>query len=114
VTNRNARRHDRIPYIGPVRISWEDANGHTKYAFAKCLDVSESGLRIEGPEPVSIRATVSLRAERINFAGSATIKHVTRTGSKYILGLEMSQTLRDQAKAIVREPWGLRRQVSLV
>ena len=91
--NKNARRYDRIPYLGPVRISWEDANGHAKCARVKCLDVPESGLRIEVPGPVCVRTILSLQAERINLAGSATVKHVTRTGLKYILGIGNEPTL---------------------
>ena len=99
----NARRHDRIPYVGPIRISWEDSTGQPKFAIAECLDVSESGIRIEAKEPISVRTTVSLLAERIRLAGSARVKRVTRSGSKCILGLEMSQPLREQVMAIVRD-----------
>lgn len=113
MSNRDARRHHRMPYIGPVVISWQDANGETKYAQAKCLDISEGGLRIETPGSVSVRTYLSLRADRIKLAGSATVKHVVRNGSKYTLGLELSQALREQVLAVVREPWTFRKPVSV-
>jgi hypothetical protein len=93
---KDIRRYDRIPYAGQVRISWEDLGGFPKYALAKCVDVSESGMRIEVPEAIPARSKVSMRADPINFFGSATVKHVTRRGSKFILGLELSHALRDQ------------------
>jgi hypothetical protein len=86
-----------------VRISWEDAYGLRKYAQARCLDVSEDGLLIEVPEPIPLHSTVSLRAEAIKLAGSGTVKHVTRRGTKVVLvGLELSHALRDQALALIR------------
>jgi hypothetical protein len=101
-SKKDTRRHDRIPYLAAVRISWEDAHGLRKYAQARCLDVSEDGLLIEVPEPIPVHSTVSLRAEAIKLAGSGTVKHVTRRGSKMVLGLELSHALRDQALALIR------------
>jgi len=98
------RRHPRIPYLCPVSISWEDAHGHTTYAHAKCLDVSEEGLRIEVSKPISVHSRISFRAERLTVSGSATVKHVARLGAKYSLGLNLSQALRSEILiAIVRD-----------
>jgi hypothetical protein len=102
------RRHRRIPYVGPVCIFLDDNRGRTKYVHAKFLNISEGGLRIEAPEPLPVGAHISLRAERINLVGSAVVKHVVRCGSKYLLGLELSQTLREQATAFIRDPWTVR------
>ncbi|HML18027.1 MAG TPA: PilZ domain-containing protein [Bryobacteraceae bacterium] len=107
MSNKDSRRHRRIPYIGPIQISWE-ASGQTRFAQGKCIDISESGLRIEVPAPVPPRANLSVRAERIKLSGSATVKHVARYGSKYILGIEMSQRLGDKTLSAIREPWALR------
>ena len=96
------RRHERLPYLGPVFISWEDKHGLPKYAQARCRDVSEGGLRIEVPEPIPVHSRISLRADRIDLHGSATVKHIARYGSKYILGLNLSQALRDKALAVIR------------
>jgi hypothetical protein len=71
-------------------------------------------MRIEVSEPLPARSPVSLQADQIRLVGSATVKHVARTGSKYILGLELSQALRDQTLNGVREPWTLRKPVSVV
>jgi hypothetical protein len=87
-----------------VRISWEDARGLRNYGIGKCVDVSEDGLRIEVAEAIPLHSHVSLRAEGINFSGSATVKHVARRGSKFILGLELSHGLRDQVLALLRQP----------
>jgi hypothetical protein len=94
----------RIPYSGPVRISWNDKRGDTKYAEVKCLDVSEAGLRIEAPESIAPGTYVTLRADRINVYGTACVKNVAGKGTKFILGLELSAQLRGKAVAKLTEP----------
>jgi len=104
---KDRRRHRRIRYLGPVRLFWDDEYGRTKYVEAKFLNISEGGVRIEVSEPLAAGAKISLRADRIKMVGSAVVKHVERSGSKYIIGLELSQTLRDQASAFIRDPWAV-------
>ena len=99
MARQDIRRHHRFPYLGPVRISWEGARGEIKHGHVKCCDVSQGGLKAEVPEAIPPRTTVWLRAERIQFSGAATVKHVTRVGAKYILGLELSQPIRHEAVA---------------
>ncbi len=62
-----------------------------RYAQAKCLDISEDGLRIQVSEPVPVRTRLLFRADLINFGGSATVRCVSWRGCKYILGLSLSQ-----------------------
>lgn len=90
--HKNIRRHRRIPYLGPIRISWEE-HGQSRFSMAKCIDLSETGLRIEAPCPVPAGTAIQLRAERIKLAGAATVKHSVRHGSKYLLGLHLTQAI---------------------
>jgi hypothetical protein len=110
---RDIRRHHRLCYTIPARISWEGLHGSPRHAQVKCIDLSETGLRLEAPEPIPVRSSVYLRAERINLAGSATVKHVERQGAKYILGLELNSALQGEALAILRETESLRKLASL-
>jgi len=87
------RQHQRSPYCGPIRISWENEEGLVRYAHAKCLDVSEDGLRIEVAESIPVRTRLLFRADQINFSGSATVRSVAWRGCKYILGLNLSQPI---------------------
>ena len=41
MSKKDNRQHHRVPYCGAARISWEDEQGLTKFAHAKCIDVSE-------------------------------------------------------------------------
>ena len=105
---KEGRRHSRIPYVGPIRISWDEPSGNPRFAMGKCIEVSESGMRVEISTSIPARSAVTLNAERIKLAGSATVKHVARHGSKFILGLELSQSMTEKAVASLREPWALR------
>jgi hypothetical protein len=93
------RRYERVAYNGPIRISWESERGEVMYAQGKCVDVSEAGLRIEVPEPVPVRTYITLRADRINVSGRASVRSVDRRGTRFVLGLELSQEIRDQTIA---------------
>ena len=96
------RQHQRIPYFGSARISWEDERGLTRYAHAKCLDVSNQGLRIEVGEPIPVRSRLLLRANLMDVGGSATVRYTAWSRCKYILGLNLSHTLHDDALAAIR------------
>jgi hypothetical protein len=96
---RENRRHERIPYLSGVHVSWEDESGLNKYARAKGLDISAEGLRIELSEPIPVFSRLSLRADQINMGGSASVRHARRHGCKYVLGLSLSQSLE---KAFLR------------
>jgi len=100
----STRRHLRVLYGGPVRLAWDDDRGEPRYTIAKCLDVSEAGLRIEAPVSIPLRTYVTLRAERINVCGTAAVKNVARAGSKFILGLELSAQLKGVALEKLTEP----------
>jgi len=89
-TDQNIRRHRRIPYVGPIRISWEE-HGQSRFALAKCVDISESGLSIESPQTVPRGAIIQLGAERIRLTGAATVKYVVRKGAKFVLGVQLTQ-----------------------
>jgi hypothetical protein len=104
---KEGRRHRRIPSAGPIRISWDDPSG-PRYAMGKCIELSESGARVEVPVNIPVRTSVTLNAERIKLAGSASVRHVTRHGAKYILGPELSQSMTEKVVAAIREPWALR------
>ena len=104
---KDARRHCRIPYVGPVVISWEE-RGEIRYARGRCIDVSELGLRLELPVSLAPRTEISLNAERIKISGSARVRHTVRFGSKYLIGVELGQTLRSSALASLRDPQNLR------
>ena len=69
--------------------------------MAKCLDISESGLCIESPHTVRPGTAIQLGAERLNLAGAAAVKHSTRVGGKFVLGVQLTQSIRPEKLAVL-------------
>jgi hypothetical protein len=101
---KHTRRQVRLYYSGPVRLFWDDAEGRTKYLQAVCLDISENGLRVDSNESLPVNTRVSLRADLVELAGTAIVRRVHEQGSRFILGLELSAALMEQALKLTRNP----------
>jgi hypothetical protein len=86
---KNHRRNRRIPYVGPVRISWE-GDGGPRFALGRCIDLSPEGMRLEVTHPVSAGTRLQVYAERIRVSSSAIVTRMERCGSKYLLGLQLT------------------------
>ncbi len=90
--DKNRRRHRRIPCLNPIRVSWEE-HGQPRYAIAKCIDISETGLRIESPYPVPAGTSILLASERIDLRSSAKVRNLVRNGSKFLLGIQLNHAV---------------------
>jgi PilZ domain-containing protein len=101
-SNKELRRYQRIPFAGLLRICSEDAHGNAVYGRAKCIDLSQGGVRIEALTPISVGTFLSLRSDTLNLGGQARVKQIAQKGAKYFLGLELSQPLSSQTLAAVR------------
>ena len=95
----NLRRHERDACESILQIVWRDREGEEKYTNARTLDVSESGMRIEVPEPLPERSYVTLRADKLGLHGSASVRSCVRKGTRYLVGLEFSAGLRYKPKS---------------
>jgi curved DNA-binding protein CbpA len=99
------RRKQRQLFDCSLEISWKDSQGISRTISAQAIDVSNSGIRVETSEPIEMHIEVYVRAERYGLTGSTTIRHCSRRGSKYVLGLEFNpngaSTASDEAEAFV-------------
>jgi hypothetical protein len=83
---RRARRYDADG--SPVEVSWTDRNGRDHTITARVIDISELGVRVESPEPIST-ATVHVSAPQHDVDSLAEIRYSEFRGGKYIVGLEL-------------------------
>jgi hypothetical protein len=90
----NLRRHARSDQTAPIRIAWKDSAGVDRMINGTVLDISQSGLRVQLPDPIEARAYVTLHAPRLGLQGSASVRSCERKGMKYIAGLEFSAGLK--------------------
>src|SRR5579871_322541 len=84
---RNGERH---PFQGVVQISWLTRTGETKTIRAKCVDISEQGVRVECQEPLEFRSNVYIQAPAHGLMGNATVRYCRRAGMKHSVGLLFS------------------------
>lgn len=74
-----------------LAVVWQDGRGHNRSLRVRGLNVSKSGMRVEASEELQPGAPVSLRAERHELSGKATVRNCTLRGSNYVIGLEFSE-----------------------
>lgn len=92
IAHKNNRRYRRIPYVLPVRISWED-QGEQCFSPARCIDLSEDGMRVEVSQRVRPGTRILVSAERIQISGAASVRRMDQFGGKYLLGLQLAQAV---------------------
>ena len=84
----NRRQHCRIPYETSMDVSWS-FNGESKFAKARCVDISVGGLCLEIAERIPVLTPLRLQADQLDFIGRAAVRHIESRGSKYNVGLEL-------------------------
>lgn len=87
------RRNPGMDLCDPIRISWEDCRGETKYANTRCVDISTDCLSVEMIEPLPVRSAVILRAAgagTVKIIGRAIVRYCLRRGTKFLVGLEFA------------------------
>jgi len=93
------RRHTRSAKSAPVQVGWKDRQGADNVIRGTIIDVSESGIRIELPEPLDKQTYVTLQSPSLGLHGSASVRTCTRKGVKYVVGLELSAGLKWKPKS---------------
>jgi hypothetical protein len=101
------RAEERYPVDFQVFLTWQ-TNGVTRRVVGRCVDLSSSGARLETKDKLETRSTVLVHSEQFGRMGLANIRHCTRLGMKYDVGLQfetafgMSSPTRRQALEHVR------------
>jgi hypothetical protein len=73
---------------------WRDATGDDKFMNAPVQDISESGVGLEVLEALPVRSFVMLRAAKLGVHGRASVRHCSRQGLKYRIGVEFTGGFR--------------------
>ncbi|MEZ5353593.1 MAG: PilZ domain-containing protein [Bryobacteraceae bacterium] len=88
------RRHQRKETDRKVRLMWTGEGGQSLYARARCVDISQSGMRVDCPEPIPVRTFVNFQIDGTKFEGSASVRSCGRQGLRHLLGLEFGSGLK--------------------
>ena len=84
----NIRRHKRVACDTKGRATWVDRSGQNKWAIVRIFDLSESGVRLEMPEPVETRSLISFISDAMRLRGQATVRFCRHQRGKYVVGAE--------------------------
>ena len=84
------RRKQRQLFNCALELMWLDTYGNGRTIGVSAIDLSNSGIRVESSEPIELHTDVYVRAERYGLTGSTSVRHSSRRGAKYILGLEFN------------------------
>jgi hypothetical protein len=88
------RSEDREALNSSVRVVATDAQGFPVQLLGKCVNVSESGIRVELKDRLQTRSYVSFQIEKPFFQGTASVRSETRSRNGWQYGLEFSGGLR--------------------
>jgi hypothetical protein len=88
------RRHARELLNARVQLIATDPGGVARYFPGRCVDVSESGIRVELRDRLETRSYVSFQLESPRFGGSGSVRHETRSRMGWEYGLEFSGGLK--------------------
>lgn len=88
------RREERQACAQLIGVMWRDASGDDKFMNAPVRDLSPRGGGLEIVEPVEVRSTVLLRAEKLGIHGQGVVRYCSRQGFKYRVGVEFTGGMR--------------------
>ncbi len=91
---RESRREAREVAETVVHVEWSTADGRLHHALGLSRDVSAAGIGTIIREEVAVGALVSIRLPEINMAGAGTVRHCSRSGRNYHVGVQLHSKLR--------------------
>src|SRR5271170_7112933 len=103
-SSKEMRQDPRLASGDSVRLGWEDLATGARFVSGKCVDVSATGLKIEVLVPIPVRTYVMIRAETLGFSGSGVVKHSLRRGTKYVIGVQLSERRLSKNRDAVPRP----------
>jgi hypothetical protein len=103
MARKDIRKHERVPCTLSVLLSWSDPDGSDRYGRGKCRDVSAVGLRVDTVDTIPPQSYVSLRIEKCDLTTSARVRYSRRAGATNVVGLELTQKIRQQLLDALRD-----------
>ncbi len=88
--HRERRRNPRFELKTRIRLSWTDCDGRFHFADARCIDISETGIRVDVADRLDTNCYINVRAEKLGINSSARVRSLRQTGLRYHVGLEFN------------------------
>lgn len=87
---RQRRKAPRWPFPGTAEL-WVPGEGDIEhYTLATSLNLSldGAGIRCDEPLPLNLELAVAFHEPEVSFHGRAVVRHCTRMGDEYLIGLQ--------------------------
>lgn len=91
IRTKDARRSARQPVHARVSVTWDDGQGHAVTTRGRVRDLSGAGMGIDVMDPIPRGSLVSLRVQPMGWNRGGLVRHCTRTGARYLVGIEASE-----------------------
>lgn len=86
------KRKDRFRCNSVLVVSWQERD-ITRTIRGRCVDLSETGAKIEISERLPATTLVYLRSDKDGILGHAAVRYCERSGMKFIVGLQFGRSL---------------------
>ncbi|HWQ56490.1 MAG TPA: PilZ domain-containing protein [Bryobacteraceae bacterium] len=87
------RSGPRFPLRSTFDLQWRDSEGRDRALKAAAVDMSDRGLALKADRPLEVGSLVNVRGEDYKLAGAGWVRHCTRRGRSYLVGLEIKGSL---------------------
>ena len=91
---KHTRRSNRREFKGLVSIVCESERGDMQYQQARAQDISAEGLGVTMLNRLDPRSRVTVFQDRAGIRTSAVVRHCSRKGTKFLVGLEFTSSLK--------------------
>src|ERR1041385_4898677 len=95
----NLRKQERHKIDATYTICWQDESAKYHSSNIKGIDLARSGVRILAPAPLHVGMCVFIESPANHPSGYATVRHCTRVGRSYSLGLEFNEDTETSGQA---------------
>lgn len=89
----NSRACKRFPFHSKFEMLWRDSEGRERALRAQAVDMSDKGMGLKADSAIEKGSFVTVRGGEYNAAGCAWVRHCTRQGRSYLVGLEFKEAL---------------------
>ena len=91
------RSAPRRPYNVALTICWRDNRGKVVHAVARCVDISDSGARIEYHQALAKLSPIRICANEGTLVKTGNVRYCRPAGSTYQIGIEFCDPAALQA-----------------
>ena len=88
------RKVERKEFTATVGLAWESERGDMNYQQVKAHDLSPEGVSVYMLQRMEPRSRVTVIQNDTGIRMNAVVRHCSRRGTRFLVGLEFASTLK--------------------